>query len=205
MSLEELQKVQFNLKFACKQFNKSSKKCEKEEVQEKEKCRKAMEKGNMDGARIYAQNAIRKKNEALNFLRLGARMDGVASRLDTAIKMRMVTKGMGAMVKGMDTVLNSMNPDAIARLLDKFETQFETMDVMTKCMDDAMNDATAVTTPEDEVTSLMQQVADAHGLDVKAQLGPVASKPLPQREPAAPEKEDAALDELSSRLAALKR
>ena len=64
----------------------SSKKCEKEEKQEKDKCKTAMEKGNIDGARIYAQNAIRKHNEALNYLRLQSRIDAVASRLDTAIK-----------------------------------------------------------------------------------------------------------------------
>ena len=31
-----------------------------------------MEKGNMDGAKIYAQNAIRQKNQALNYLRVKA-------------------------------------------------------------------------------------------------------------------------------------
>lgn len=31
------------------------------------------------------QNAIRKKNEALNYLRLGSRLDAVVSRLDTQV------------------------------------------------------------------------------------------------------------------------
>ncbi len=44
--------------------------------------------GNMDGAKIYAQNAIRKKNEALNYLRLGSRLDAVVSRLDQQAKMQ---------------------------------------------------------------------------------------------------------------------
>lgn len=34
--------------------------------------KKALEKGNKEGAMIYGQNAIRKKNEALNFLKAGA-------------------------------------------------------------------------------------------------------------------------------------
>ena len=41
----------------------------------------------MDGARIHAQNAIRKKSEQLNYLRLSSRLDAVASRLDTQAKM----------------------------------------------------------------------------------------------------------------------
>ncbi len=46
--------------------------------------------GNNDGARIYASNAIRKKNESLNLLRLSSRIDAVASRVETAVTMRQV-------------------------------------------------------------------------------------------------------------------
>lgn len=43
---------------------------------------------NHEGAKIYAQNAIRKKAEALNYLRLASRLDAVVSRLDTQAKMQ---------------------------------------------------------------------------------------------------------------------
>lgn len=49
-----------------------------------------MEKGNRDGAAIHAQNAIRQKNEALNYLRLSSRIDAVAARVNTAAKTKMV-------------------------------------------------------------------------------------------------------------------
>lgn len=48
----------------------------------------AIEKGNIDGAKIYAQNSIRKKTETLNYLRLASRLDAVVSRLDTQAKMQ---------------------------------------------------------------------------------------------------------------------
>ena len=44
----------------------------------------------MEGARIYAENAIREKNQSLNFLKLGSRIDAVAARLETAIRMQQV-------------------------------------------------------------------------------------------------------------------
>lgn len=37
------------------------------------------------------QNAIRKKNEALNYMRLGSRLDAVVSRLDSQAKMQVCT------------------------------------------------------------------------------------------------------------------
>ena len=200
--MNELQNLQFNLKFVAKSFSKNSSKCEKEEKQEVQKCKQAMQKGNMEGARIYAQNCIRKKSEALNHLRLAARMDAVASRLDTAIKMQMVTKSMGAMVKGMDKVLTSMNPEAISRLMDTFERQFETLDVTSEYMENAIGQTTATSTPEDEVNTLMSQVADEHGLDIKAHL----DSKLTVTQAAVSSKQqtnDPETDELERRLAAL--
>ncbi len=101
---------------------RSSIKCEKDEKAERLKVKKAIEKGNLEGAKIYAQvtrepacgraggreparrpaspsplnahppphpqtiqNAIRKKNEALNYLKLASRLDAVVSRLDTQV------------------------------------------------------------------------------------------------------------------------
>lgn len=74
------------LKMTSKSLQRQSKKCEKEEKSEKLKVKKAIEKGNMDGARIYAENAIRKRSEQMNYLRLASRLDAVVARLDTQVK-----------------------------------------------------------------------------------------------------------------------
>ncbi|KAL7980002.1 hypothetical protein Chor_004471 [Crotalus horridus] len=102
----------FNLKFAAKELNRNSKKCDKEEKIEKVKIKKAVQKGNMEVARIHAENAIRQKNQSINFLRMSAR----------------VTKSMAGVVKSMDATLKSMNLEKISALMDKFEQQFETLD-----------------------------------------------------------------------------
>lgn len=73
----------------------------------------ALAKGNTEGARIYAQNAIRKKTEGLNLLRLASRIDAVASRVETAVTMRTVTNSMGQVVKGMDKAMESMNLERV--------------------------------------------------------------------------------------------
>lgn len=75
-----------------KQMNRSSKKCEQNMNTMKLKLKKAMQDGNLEGAKIYAQNVIREKNQSLNFLRLASRIDAVASRLETAIRMQDVNK-----------------------------------------------------------------------------------------------------------------
>ena len=46
--------------------------------------KRAIEKGNIEGARIYAQNAIRKKTETLNYLKVSAAV-AVAPRLPAGL------------------------------------------------------------------------------------------------------------------------
>jgi len=77
----------------------------------------ALQQGNIDGARIYASNAIRKKSEALNLLRLSSRIDAVASRVETAVTMRQVTGNMSSVVRGMDQAMSSMNLDKVSPFL----------------------------------------------------------------------------------------
>ena len=64
--------------------------------------RQALEKGNQDVARIYAENAIRKKSESLNYLRMSAKVDAVAAKVKSAQVMKGVSKNMGSVVKSLD-------------------------------------------------------------------------------------------------------
>lgn len=103
----------FQLKFTAKQLNKQAAKAGKDENAEKQKVKKAIAQGNNDIARLYAQNAIRKSNERLNLLRLGSRIDAVASRVQTAVSMRSVTANMTAVVRNMDRAMQTMDMNKV--------------------------------------------------------------------------------------------
>jgi len=189
----------FNLKFTSKQLTKQAKKCEKEEKDNKNKVKKAIEKGNTDGARIYAQDAIRKKTEQLNYLKLGSRLDAVVSRLETQAKMNVINKSMANIVKSLEKALTANNLEQVATTMDNFEKQFENLDVQSEFVEKAMGNTTAMSTPQDQVDALMMQIADEHGLEMSQALPDANALPTPAAAvPAAPE------DDLSNRLAALK-
>lgn len=139
-----------------KQMARSAKKCDKNMAQQTEKLKKAIKDGNMEGAKIYAQNVIREKNQSLNFLRLGSRIDAVASRLETAIRMQDVNKAMAQTVKGMSNAMKSMEVEQIAKTMEEFERQFENMDVRSGYMESTMEATTAMSTPPEQVDQLIQ-------------------------------------------------
>jgi charged multivesicular body protein 1 len=189
----------FQLRYTAKTFVRQAKKCEKEEKSEKLKVKKAIEKGNMDGARIYAQNAIRKKNEQLNYLRLGSRLDGVVARLDTQAKMNVINKSMAGIVKSLDRALASNNMEQISQTMDQFEKQLIDLDVQSATVEGVMQGTTMMSTPEDDVNNLMQQVADDYGLEVSVGLPEAATGQV-----ASVKQQDTEADDLSKRLAELK-
>lgn len=57
-----------------------------------------------------------------------------------------------------------MNVEAISKVMDKFERSFEDMDVKSEYVEQTMNASTTAAMPEEEVDTLMQMVADEHGL-----------------------------------------
>ena len=163
----------------------------------------AIKQGNTEGARIYAQDAIREKNQALSHLRMASRIDACGSRIETAVRMGQVTSSMKGVTKGMEKSLASMDIDQISKLMDKFEQQFEDLDVKTQYMEGSMNATTATSTPAEQVDSLIQLVADENNLelgDAFASAGPVGKKiPKPQEA-----KEEEPADSLEARLANLR-
>jgi len=47
--------------------------------------------------------------------------------------------------------------------MDRFETQFENLDVQSQVMENTMCNSSTLTTPQSQVDSLMQEVADEAG------------------------------------------
>ncbi|XP_060062698.1 charged multivesicular body protein 1a-like [Ylistrum balloti] len=191
----------FNLKFNTKQMERFAKKAEKEHVKEKAKVKKAIAQKNIEAAKIYAENAIRKRNEGLSYLRMAARLDGVASRVQTAVSMKSMVKGIEGVSKSLEKAMSSMNLAEVDKVMQKFERQFEDLDVQTSTLENTMGDATTLSAPTEQVDDLIKQVAEESGLEMMDQLSDLS---VAKDSVKVKEKEHAREDDLSRRLQALR-
>jgi charged multivesicular body protein 1 len=190
----------FNLKFAAKGLERNAKKCDKEEKAEKLKLKQAIQKGNMEGAKIHAENSIRQKNQSLNYRRMSARIDAVAARVQTAVTTKQVTSSMAGVVKAMESAMQSMNLEKISQLMDRFEQQFENLDVQSQVMENTMCASSTLTTPQNQVDALMQEVADEAGIELNMDLPQAQTSAIGSASQASQQQ-----DELSQRLARLRQ
>ncbi|XP_042207244.1 charged multivesicular body protein 1a-like [Homarus americanus] len=200
---KKMQDCMFQLKFCGKQMERLSKKAEKDQKIQEGKIKKALQQGNVEGAKIYAENSIRKKNESLSYLRMASKIDAVESRIQSAMAMKGVTKNMGSVVKALDQALNAMDLQKVSSIMDKFETQFEDLDVRTSVLEDSMGAATTLSTPKEAVDALIQQVADEAGLEVMDQVN-AQDVPTATLSSTAGERTADQEDVLTRRLAALR-
>ncbi|KAF9593140.1 hypothetical protein IFM89_020350 [Coptis chinensis] len=133
----------------------------------------------MDRARIYAENSIHKRNKQMNT----------------------ISKSMGSIVNSLESSLTTGNFQKMSETMDQFEKQFVNMEVQAEFMESLMTGSTLLSTPEGDVNSLMQQVADDYGLEVSVGLPQAAGHAIAV---ASKSNEKVDEDDLSRRLAELK-
>lgn len=97
----------------------------------------------------------------------------------------------------------------ISLVMDKFETQFEDLDVQTSTMEGVMGSTVASSTPQDQVDLLMAKVADENGIELGQKMEGLANVPSTQHvheetNTKGKEKEDGDDDKLAQRLRALR-
>jgi charged multivesicular body protein 1 len=114
--------------------------------------------------------------------------------------MNLINKSFAGIVKSLERALASNNLTQVATTMDQFEKAFENLDVQSEVVENAMGASTALSTPADQVSALMQQVAEEHNLELALEL-PNARPGVAVPAQAAPV---AAGDDLSRRLAELK-
>ncbi len=61
----------------------------------------------------------------MNLLRLGSRIDAVASRVQTAVTMRQVTGSMVGVVKGMDGAMKAMDLEKVVSSIQNPTPRFQ--------------------------------------------------------------------------------
>lgn len=74
---------------------------------------------------------------------------------------------MSGVVKAMESAMKSMNLEKVQNLMDRFEKDFEDLDVQSATMEGSMNATTTLSAPQHQVDALIQEAADKAGYVLK--------------------------------------
>ncbi|VDD83392.1 unnamed protein product [Mesocestoides corti] len=170
MLLVKFFSVSATVRFSGKQLSRYAQKAESDSKGYRSKLKKALEAKNVDAARIYAEDSIRKHRESIQYMTMASRLDAVQARVKTATTMKSMTKDIGRVTQRLKSTMGTMNLEQIERVMGEFEKTFVDLDVRTSTVEDSMGSAMATTAPEDEIQNLIKQVAEENGLEVEAAM-----------------------------------
>ncbi|KAH8868160.1 Charged multivesicular body protein 1a [Schistosoma japonicum] len=161
-----LQNSLIQLKIAAKQVMHLSDKAAKESKAQKERLKKALTSGDIEYGRIYAENAVRKRQESISYLRMASRFDAVQSRVQTALTMNQVVKNIDSVSNELKKATDAMDLEKLEKIMSKFESQFEDLAVRSSTMENSMRSVFTSSSPEQEVNALIKQVTEENNLEV---------------------------------------
>jgi len=160
----------FEFKMQAKSLSKESKKAEKERDQMYEKVKKAIADNKPEAAKLYATDAIRKRNEAVKYEMLSYKLEAVHSKLKAAYQTTKLNENMSKMVYSMSSALGTMDLVKISENMSQFEKVFDDLDANSQLIDKAMDNIDAGSYAEKDVSNLIMQVAQLNGIQVSKEF-----------------------------------
>ncbi|CBH17223.1 vesicular protein trafficking mediator, putative [Trypanosoma brucei gambiense DAL972] len=191
--------VVLNMRLAVKELTNSAAASDKASEREKIKAKKALNKDNIEAARVYAENAIRKKDEGTSYLRLASRVDAAAERIQSAMQMHAMTRSLEKAICGISKVLHSLDPVQITTAMDAFERHVDTVAVNANAMDGTFERSRASAVPAAEVESFLEQITPDNEIDISEQIA-VATNYLKKRPAATKVGDDVGITERMQRI-----
>lgn len=156
----------FEFKMQAKQLAKESKKADREKEVMVEKIKQAFSNNKPEAAKLYAQDAIRKRNEAIKYEQLSLKLEAVHSKLKSAYQAQKLNDNINGMVSQMAGAVKTMDLEKISENMSNFEKIFDDLDANTQLMDKAMENIDAGSYEDQDVNTLIMQVAQANNIEL---------------------------------------
>ena len=158
----------FDTMFEFKMMGKSmAKEAKKSEAQNKaliKKVKDSIAKGDYEQAKVAASDAIRSKNQVRRYQVLSSKINTVAQRLQSAYQNQRLTEQMQSLTQQMVGAGNMMDMVKMTETMANFEKLFDDLDVNSAMMDQVFDNVNAGTVNDNEVNTLIQQVAQQNGM-----------------------------------------
>ena len=114
----------------------------------------------MENAKIYAENVIRNRKEAINLRRFGVKMGALSAKLESAHRTQEISTQIQQSVPMLQRCMKQMDSLGVAGSIGSFEQVFEDMDVKTGDMNAALDNIYSTSIDNGAVMELLQQMRD---------------------------------------------
>ena len=185
---DQLFDVMFEFKMMAKQMSKESERSKKQNESLVKKVKDCIAKGDYEQAKNAANEAIRAKNMTKRYQVLSSKVGQVAQRLQAAYQNQTLTQNMEKLTSQLLGAGKAMDLVKMTETMANFEKVFDNMEVNVAMTDEVLDNVNAGTVNEQEVNTLIAQVAQQNGMklsddfeQIKIEEGGIAEAPQKEK------------------------
>lgn len=159
-----------NLKVVGRRLERSKRKLENQQRQTEKKVRQAIQKGDMESARMYAKDVVRSKKWALGYQSLVSKIDGLIFKLERADAVQSIAGEMKGVAGALREANAQLNLPEIDNVVNDMNQALEGIEDKSDIMEDSVDQLFEMDTDETEVDSLLQEYGADIGVSVSTEL-----------------------------------
>ncbi len=160
-----------NLKVVERRLERSKKKLENKERQNERKIRTALQKGDMEAARLYANDVVRSRKWARGYQSLVSKIDGLIFKLERTDAVQSLAGEMRSVANSLREASAALNMEGLDDTVKDLESTMENVDIASDMMEDSVDGLFSADIDESEVDNLLGEYG--------AEVGVTASTGLP--------------------------
>ena len=165
-----------NLKMVNRRLSRSMKKLENQERLTERKIRAAVQKGDMQAARMYAQDTVRSRKWARGYQSLISKIDGLIFKLERAEAVTDLSKEMKGVAKTLINANQALNLPEIDRMVMDMQGALDGIEETSEVMEESVDSLFEQDTDQTEVDNLLHEYGVEAGVTASAELPMPSSK-----------------------------
>lgn len=165
-----------NLKVVSRRLERSKKKLENKERKNERKIRTSIQKGDMESARMYANETVRNRKAARGYQSLVNKIDGLVFKMERAEAIQSIAGEMRGVANSLANINTQLNLPEIDNLVGNMQETLESIDDTSEIIEDGMDQIFETDTDEGEVDNLLQEYGVEVGMSMDAGLPIPTSK-----------------------------
>ncbi len=165
-----------NLKLTIRRLERAQRKIDSDERKMEQKMRKAIERGDMEAARLYSTDIVRSRKWSLGYQKLVSRINGLIFKLERADSAASMAEEMHGVADALRMANAQLQIPDLDRVIQDMEMSIDNIETSTETIEDGIDDMLVSDTDESEVDRLIEQTAVEMGITTGTTLPTVGAE-----------------------------
>ncbi len=159
-----------NLRLTSRRLDRAARKIERDEARIQLKLKQAIQRGDMESARLYATDIVRSRKWALGYQKLISKINGLIFKLERADSAASMAEEMHGVASALRMANAQLQIPDLDRVIMDMESSIDGIENSTEALEDGIDDLLVSDSDPVEIDRLIDQTATEMGISTGTSL-----------------------------------